>query len=229
MTDPLPQPETPKAETGIRPGFPAEPPPTPREEIAYQPISGWAVGGFAAGALFALMVIVATAVALSQGAPMFFPIWVIGLAVLGIVLSLLGQWHVQSSEGTRAGGKLARIGLWLSIISGLSYLSYFYVTGLALENQANAFLMEKTDDDSGFFPRLREGATDPVQLNAAFLLTRPRRSAKPENEKEMIDTTTCLAKMERRESYRNSSMALTPVSAARCRASSSRIRPRTPR
>src|ERR1019366_3065617 len=68
------------------------------------------------------------------------------------------------------------------------YFSYYYVTGLALENQANAFVMEKTDDDSGFFPRLREADENLTQLNAAFLLSRPttaRGSARPDDEKGM--------------------------------------------
>ncbi len=157
--------------------------------IAYQPISGWAIAGAGIGGLFALLVAASTIVALWQGAPMFFPVWIVGVAVVGVVLSLLGQRHVQNSEGTRAGAKLARAGLWLSLVSGLSYLSYYFVTGLALQSQAHTFLMEKTDDESGFFPRLVEGGTDPVQLNAAFLLTRAprqREGFKPEKELDLI-------------------------------------------
>ena len=75
--------------------------------------------------------------------------------MVGIVFSLIGQKQIQNSEGTRAGAKLARLGIWLSLLSGLGYLSYYYVTGLALQSQANAFLMEKSED-GGFFPRLIE-------------------------------------------------------------------------
>jgi hypothetical protein len=166
-------------------------PPAPlqsaEEPIAYKPISGWAIAGCAAGGLFAVLTLVSTIVALVQGAPMFFHVSTVGLAVAGVVLSLLGQRHIQNSEGTRAGAKLARIGLWLSIVSGLCYLSYYFVTGFAVTSQAGDFLMVKSDDDTGFFPRLRDGATDPVQLNSAFLLTLPgnQRSARADNEATM--------------------------------------------
>jgi hypothetical protein len=147
----------------------------PSESLAYQPISGWAIAGLAVGSLFTLLVVLCTIVALVQGAPMFFPIWIVAFAFVGGVLSVLGQQHVRNSEGTRTGAKLARIGLWLSLVSGLSYLSYYFVTGIALQSQANAFVME-IGDDSGFFPRLREGGDHPAQLNAAFLLTQPPNS-----------------------------------------------------
>ena len=177
-----------REDTGVKAGLPSAPTPSAEEPLVYQPISGWAIAGFGAGALFAFLVLIATLVALTQGAPMFFPVWIVGLAIVGVILSVIGLRHVQNSEGTRAGAKLARAGIWLSLVSGLSYLSYYFVTGLALQSQANAFVMEKTDDDSGFFPRLREGATDPVQLNAAFLLTMPanQRSVRPDNEDGMI-------------------------------------------
>ena len=161
---------------------------TTGEPLAYQPISGWALAGFATGALFTILVVSSTAVALVQGAPVFFPVGTLVVPMVGIVLSLLGQQHVRNSEGTRAGAKLATLGLWLSLISGLSYLSYYYVTGLAVQSQANAFLMEK-GPDSGFFPRLLEGASKPPEINAAFLLTRPatQRSGRTDDETNMIE------------------------------------------
>jgi hypothetical protein len=185
MSEPQPHPDS----AGIKSGLPPDLTRLPvADEIAYQPLSGWAVAGFGLGALFAVLVGLATIIALVQGAPMFLPVWSVALAAVGIVLSLIGQKQIQSSEGTRAGAKLARIGIWLSLISGLSYISYYYVTGLALQSQANAFLMERGDSDSGFFPILREGATDPAKLNEAFLLTLPatQRGARPDNDEEMI-------------------------------------------
>lgn len=146
---------------------------TPQEPLAYRPISGWAIAGCGAGGLFAVLVAASTIVGLFQGSPVFFPMWVVVLPALGILLSLLGQRDIQNSEGTRAGGKIANAGLWLSIVSGLTYFSYYFVTGLALQSQANDFLMEK-GPDSGFFPLIKEGATNPAQLNAAFLLTKPK-------------------------------------------------------
>ena len=161
MNEPLPRTETSNPDAG-RSGRSPEPPLTPpsTEALAYQPISGWAIAGFGTAALFAALVGVSTVVGLMQGAPFFFPVWILSLAVVGIVFSLIGQKQIQDSEGTRAGAKLARLGIWLSLLSGLGYLSYFYVTGLALQSQANTFHPEKSDD-GGFFPRLIEGATRP--------------------------------------------------------------------
>ena len=149
---------------------------TPSVPLAYQPISGWAIAGFTIGCLFTLLVAICAIVGLFQGAPVFFPTWVASFAILGIALSLLGQRQVQNSEGTRAGAKLARIGMWLSLVSGLTYFSYFFFTGEALKGQANAFLMEKGDDFSGFFPRIREGGDNPIELDNAFLFTLPPAS-----------------------------------------------------
>jgi hypothetical protein len=157
---------------------------TPSEPIAYQPISGWAIAGFTIGSLYTLLVVICALVGLHQGAPVFFPAWIMAFAILGLALSILALRHIRNSEGTRAGAKLARAGIWLSLVSGLTYFSYYAVTGMALQNQADAFLREKTDEYSGFFPRLLESGNNPVQLNAAFLLTLPpsTRSASPDDE-----------------------------------------------
>jgi hypothetical protein len=161
--------------------------PTPQETLVYQPVSAWAIAGLGIGIVCTLALGSSTVVGLFQGAPVFFPMWVLAAPLSGVVVSLIGQRHVRSSEGTRAGAGLARAGLWLSLVSGLCYFSYEHFTRLAVQNQANDFLMEK-GEDSGFFPRLREGSADPdnpVQLNAAFLLTLPatkRGDIAPQNE-----------------------------------------------
>ena len=169
-------------------------PQDPSEPLAYQPISGWAIAGFAVGGLFALLVAGSAVVAFFQGAPFFFPVWIIGVAILGVAVSLYAQRHVQNSERTRAGANLARWGFRLSLVSGLMYSAYYFVTKSALENQANDFVMEMKDE-AGFFPRLREGLakSDNVhrtQLNYAFLLTQApnARGARPDNEKNMRQT-----------------------------------------
>ena len=188
MSEPLPHPENARVDASFKAGEPPVPAPGAEQPIAYKPVSGWAVAGCVAGGLFALLVAICTIVALTQCAPFFFETWVFGLAAAGVILSLIGHRHVQNSEGTRAGAKLAAIGFWLSLISGLGYFSFYYFTGLAVQNQANTFVMEKIDDDSGFFPRLREAGEDPVQMNAAFLLLRPateRGRARPDDEKGM--------------------------------------------
>src|SRR5258708_39171656 len=122
MNEPLPSPENP---TSFKAGEPPVAPTGTEQPIAYNPISGWAIAGCAAGGVFAILVAICTIVALTQGAPLFFPLWILVLAVVGVVLSLIGQKHVQNSDGTRAGAKLATIGLWLSLTSGLGSFAYY--------------------------------------------------------------------------------------------------------
>jgi hypothetical protein len=161
--------------------------PQSSESLAYRPIAGLAVAGLALACLYTAMVAISTTVALVQGNPFFLPNWMVLLAAGGAVVSFLALRQIQNSEGTRAGTGLARWGLWLSIISGLGYTAYANVTGLALKQQAHAFLTEKDQEGaSGFFPRLQEGS--PREFYAAFLLTVPphsRRDIDPGNEAEM--------------------------------------------
>jgi hypothetical protein len=159
---------------------------TTNEPLAYQPVSGWAVAGCIAAGLFALLVVMSAIVGVFQGAPVFFYQWIVVLPIAAVVLCLIGRHQVDNSEGTRTGAKLARVGLWLAVVSSVTYFSYYYVTRWAVENQADAFLREKTDD-AGFFPRLVEGGKDNTQLNLAFLLTKPRndRTGNPESNADM--------------------------------------------
>jgi hypothetical protein len=160
------------------------------ETVAYKPLSGFAIAGLALACLFAVLVLVSAAVALVQGVPFFFTPWLLLVAGAGLVLSFIAQSHIRNSEGTRAGLGLARAGLWISLLSGLGYFAYYYVTGLALTNQANAFLMEP-GPDSGFFAHLKNAGKSPAELNAAFLLTLPasnRGSTRPEDEAGMVRT-----------------------------------------
>src|SRR2546423_1861487 len=143
----------------------SEPLPTtqiPSEPLAYRPISGWAIAGLAVGGFYALLVAISGAVAFYQGAPFFYPDWVLVVPILGIGLSLFGQRHVATSEGTRAGAKLAQWGFRLSLVAGLVYVSYYFVTRYTLQSQANTFVME-IRDDGGFLKRLCKGAEDPDQ------------------------------------------------------------------
>ncbi len=164
----------------------SEAPPPTTESLVYRPVSGWAIAGFTVGLLFSALVAVCAVLGLMQGNPVFFPSWILILPIGGLALALIGQKHIRDSEGTRVGAKLASVGLWLSLISGLSYIAYYLGTTLAIESQANSFLMDKAED-SGFFARLREGAPG---VNTAFLLTLPatrRGSAAPDDIKAMID------------------------------------------
>jgi hypothetical protein len=144
------------------------------------------VAGCAAGSIFAVLVAISAIVGVLQGSPVFFPMWFAVLPGAAIVFSLIGQRHVENSEGTRVGAKLARVGMWLAIVSSLMYFSYYYVTGWTIQGQADAFLREK-GPDAGFFPSLIDAAKDPKQLNVAFLLTKPpnARSGNPASDGDM--------------------------------------------
>src|SRR5262249_24716015 len=153
----------------------AEPTPTaaeerPAEPLVYRPLSGLAIAGLVCGALYALLVVSSILLAFFRREPFFIPSWMLALPIAGFVLALVGLRQIRESEGTRAGAGLAHWGLWLSGLSGLGAALFVWVSGLAIEKQANEFLMEKSSTDrwSGFFPRLLEGDT-----NGAFLLTKP--------------------------------------------------------
>ncbi len=163
---------------------PLPPPPPVSEPVAYRPLSGFAIAGFAAACLFAVLVLGVAAVALVQGAPFFYSPWVLLLPAAGLVLSLVARGEIHSSDGTRAGERLAQLGIWISLICGLGYFVYYYVTGLAVTTQANAFLTE-LGPDSGFFPHLEKAAESPADFNAAFLLVMPagsRGGVRPEDD-----------------------------------------------
>src|SRR5580704_583852 len=154
------------------------------DTIQYKPLSLLAVAGFSVSVFFALLILAFAADGLLRGQPFFLPAILILLPLAGAVLSGLGLWEVQNSEGTRAGAKLAKWGLALSLVVGICYYVYQNVTGLAIIQQANSFLMDK-DVDSGFFPRL-QGAK--VDVYSAFLLTLPpgeRPNINPANNAEM--------------------------------------------
>src|SRR5262245_21493161 len=161
----------------------AAPPPV---EDVYRPLSMPAIAGLCLSAIYAALVLMTTAVALFKGAPFFLPGWFILVAILGALLSYFGLRQISQSEGTRAGAAVARAGLWLSIVPGLGYTAYSYFTGLALTQQANRFIIEPADEDSGFFARLQEGT--PEGLEQAFLLTLPygKRAAYASNRTKLL-------------------------------------------
>jgi hypothetical protein len=164
------------------------PAPPAAEPIAYRPVSGFAVAGVALGGLFAVMVIVAAIFGLYQGAPFFYPSWIVVLPAAGLVLSLVARSRIRGSEGTQAGETVASWGIWLGLLFGLGYFVYFQVTGQAVTSQANAFFMD-LGPDSGFFPHLQNATAKKTDLYAAFLLTLPatgRGNIRPEDEAGII-------------------------------------------
>jgi hypothetical protein len=142
--------------------------PTPEP---YRPLSLWAVAGLCLGSLYCGLVVLTTLWALFKGGGFFLPGWCILIAIGGVAFSLLALREIAATEGTRAGGALARWGLWLSVVAGLSYTAFEAFTGLALKEQARRFLFELDDDDSGFLARLMAGTDQ--EAHRAFLLCLP--------------------------------------------------------
>jgi hypothetical protein len=190
MSDPVSSPPPDETFIGSRPpgagNMPDALPSAP--SIAYRPISGFAIAGLAAACLFALLMLVVVGVAFTQSTPFFLHPLVLLLPAAGLILSLLARNQIRGSEGTRAGERLARTGLWISLLTGLGYFVYYFVTGLAVTGQSNSFLMD-AGPDTGFFPHLEKAASNRTDFYAAFLLTLPpggRGNVRAEDEPAML-------------------------------------------
>jgi hypothetical protein len=185
-------PPEPPAQDAVAAGPPPEAPApeatSPRNvadgDFVYRPLSGVAVAGVVVSGVFAAVLMVFGAVALVRGEPFLLPLWLLLLPVTGVILSLLGRWHIQRSEDTRAGLALARWGLRIGVVAGLAYGVYYLATYLAVTNQSNSFLVEK-GPDSGYLERLRDG-----DVYSAFILTQTltkRGGANPNDPAAMLD------------------------------------------
>jgi hypothetical protein len=157
-------------------------PDRPGDALAYRPLSGLAIAGLLLSALYAAFVVISTAAALMEGTPFFLAGWMLLVAFLGAGLSLIAIWQIRTSEGTRAGLKIAQWGLWLSVLSALGYTAYATATAAAIKQQANRFLTVE-GEDAGFFPLLEKG-----ELTTAFLLTQTfsRRTGSNANDDEAM-------------------------------------------
>jgi hypothetical protein len=142
----------------------------PGGTLAYRPVSLLALASLGLSSLYAAVVTPVTVAAFFKGAPAMLPFWLLLVPAAGAALGLVAQWRIRRAEGTLAGAALARWGLWLGLLFGLGYAAYHVMTGLAIQQQANRFLMEE-GEDSGFFPRLLKGR--PEDVNRAFLLSVP--------------------------------------------------------
>src|SRR5437764_1266419 len=125
-------------------------PPAPAETIDYKPLSLFAVAGLTLGVIYGIILVITGLAALLKAEPFFLPGWLLFLPLLAAALAGAGLWEIYSSEGTRAGVRLARWGLGLSIVLALCYITYTTFTGLAVVSQANRFMLEK-GPDAGFF------------------------------------------------------------------------------
>jgi len=141
------------------------------DTIDYKPMSLLAVAGLVVSSLYAAFVLLSAVIALVKGQPFFVPGWMFFVPVLGAVLSAAGLWEINSAEGTKAGTKVAKWGLWLSLLVGIGYFTYQTFTGLAIVQQASHFVMQKDakQGESGFFPLIQSDRD--VDLDTAFLFT----------------------------------------------------------
>ncbi len=132
-------------------------------EIDYKPISGWAVAALTISGIYIAWAgsIAVTALYYHRPALSWF---VVILAAIGLVLSIVARIHIKRSEGTRDGLKQATIAWWLSVLGGVAFLAYLFASKLALEQQAERAANE-------WFSLLKEAGSDPVKLNQAFLQT----------------------------------------------------------
>jgi hypothetical protein len=135
--------------------------PKPREanDAGYQRISTFAVAGLVVGILFALFLLLQVIMGLLSHSTVLMPLWLEFFAALGAGLSLVG----------------AR-GLWISLVAGLGYGSYYGATYLAIRQQADTFVRE-------WFDQICKG-----KVNRAFLLTQPpgvARDANPDDDRTM--------------------------------------------
>jgi hypothetical protein len=149
---------------------------TAAPDDSYRPVSGLALAGLVVSGLFAILIAASLVVGIVKGTPIFFPIAIVLLAVVGFGLSYAGYRQILASEGTRVGVGVARLGMGLAVVSGLGYTAYSMSIGLAVGTQADEFLAGKVTADSGFLTRIMESNGDPKAIRSAFLLTLPPSS-----------------------------------------------------
>jgi hypothetical protein len=122
----------------------------------YKPLAVMAVVAFVAAALFVGLIVILTLVGLVSRKPVL-EAWLIGFAIIGVLLSIAARWQIRISEGTRAGEKLAKWALWLSVIGGCIYVAYYAGSVMSIQSQADRFVqdawlnaLKSNDTDSVF-------------------------------------------------------------------------------
>ena len=143
---------------------------------SYRPVSGLALAGLVVSALFAILIAASLAVGIVKGTPIFFPIAIVLVAVVGFGLSYAGYRQIMTSEGTRVGVGIARLGMALAVASGLGYMAYSTSIGLAVAAQADEFLAGEVTADSGFLRQIAQAPVDPLAIKKAYFLTLPPSS-----------------------------------------------------
>ena len=136
------------------------PPPAPPDAAAgYRPISGLAIAALGLAVVTALIITAIGIASRVKGKAIL--VWpLVGLAAVGLVMSLVARWQIRRSEGTRAGLGLANAAWWVSLLFGCGYAAFLAATELAVRQQAQEFADK-------WFKHLSEGKPE-----LAFRLTR---------------------------------------------------------
>jgi hypothetical protein len=98
-----------------------------------------ALAGFGLAVLYAVIVLGGGLFSLIFHTPWVLPVWLFLLPVAAAALSWLARLQIQSAEDTLGGLALARWGLGLSLVLGLSYGAFYTATYFAVRQQASAF------------------------------------------------------------------------------------------
>lgn len=124
----------------------------------YKPISGVAIGAMVIASLSTLLMLVIGSFVIFARKPFLVPLLLL-FPLAGIGLAVAARWHVENSEGTRTGERLASLAWWMSVLSAAGYAAYLGANELAVRQQSTSFARS-------FFNELKQG-----QYDKAFLMT----------------------------------------------------------
>lgn len=130
----------------------------------YRAVSGWAAAGLGLAVVYFLGLAAAVVVAVRAGQPLQVPPATLLVPVAAAGLCAAGWLQVRRSEGLRAGAFLAKLGLFLSLLSGSTFAAYWYFTEGALRIQAADFTRQWLED-------VRRSPGNETDLCAAFAAT----------------------------------------------------------
>jgi hypothetical protein len=110
---------------------------SPSEPAAYRPISALAVAALLVGTLTALLLVGFGISAAATHRPFISPFMML-LAITSLGLAVAAKIQLARSQGTRAGSSLANFSLFLSLITSLGYMAYWFAIDLSVRQQSTA-------------------------------------------------------------------------------------------
>lgn len=148
---------------------------TPAPTETYQALSLLAMAGFGLAAIYALVVLIGSAVALVGRIPWLMPYWTFLIPIAVLIVCWAARTRILNSEGTLSGLAFTTWGSRLAILFTIPYAAYYLATFLAVRSPA-------IDCANEFLQRIKEG-----RLDQAFLAAQPDISIKGMNSKAMRD------------------------------------------